>query len=952
MGRHHMARLAPLVAAMLLAPALLISLPSAASTEADPAGWWDRDWHFRVAFSVGPEDFELLNYPVELELDFTRLMAESGGPGGAFSPDSIRIIRYDGTGPGAGPVVQPDGTLFVPMLFDPGPAFDPVNQAAGTVTFAMNGTIPAGETRHYQLYFDAGPGFAAPVYDTTHLESLYWMSRGQLFYGFNPGVERFYGDIEALHVVGLHNGTAVSVFDITGGMHALLGSGKVELGGLLTIRIPDGTYFSVESDKPVAASIDDCRNMSAAGPYPSRDGGVAGTDFWFRPLNIPGQKFYIEPLENGTVTAASAGVQVYSGTLESHFGTWLDLPAGEVLHFASTGRMMILQTAINSFSAVPCLDGTPVGREFSPVFKFWDWESPTCSSFSVSAYEDCVVKAHLPGDAPVQVDRTLAAGDHWHHSWDTSALNGTNMALRIESSGNISVIAGGNEMSALIEGMGDDISFAGGQRARKFNVYALHNPPPPPQDPQYPAGAPPGIVFSFHDGNRVVVDGAPTTLDAHRYLVLAEGHHLISSDRPVSVMTLGRGMDGTDRHRWNDWGTYLAGRLLPPPVDLSRAEYFAERISVELSGGPGENEASSGLLLHQTDPGLESRFRVALRNAGNLDDSYVLEIGGASTGWSVASDAPGATGIRKPGDLLNFNVTLTPPTGALADDWTELVVRARSPASGASDNLTLRCVVNATYFPRLLCNETVRHVDPGDPAVFDLALRNEGNDLDNISISATSTGEESWPFTLSLESVPLGPGRETPLNLTVSCPPRTLALREMAVRVTARSVSNRSMASSVATLTICNLVRGIELRAEPLQREVRPAREAVFNLTVNSTGNAPEALSLRLLGAPAGWVAQLSSSRLPLGPNETRKLVLQVTPPRNAPAGRNTLRIEADGADGLRANATVVVTVLSMPRGDRTTLDGTCLTLAALLVVLSASVVAALEWRRRRRLSS
>jgi hypothetical protein len=947
-----MARLAPLVAALLLTPALLVFQPSAASTEADPAGWWDRNWHYRVAFSVGPGDFELLNYPVELELDFTRLMAGSGGPGGAFSPDSIRIIRYDGTGPGATPVLQPDGTLFVPMLFDPGPSFDPVAQAAGTVTFAMNGTIPPGELRHYQLYFDMGRGHAPPAYDTTHLESLYWMSRGQVFYGFNPGVEGFYGDIEALHVVGLHNGTAVSVYDITGGKHALLGSGSLELGGLFTQKIPDGTYFSVESDKPVAASIDDCRNMSAAGPYPSRDGGVAGTDFWFRPQNIPGQRFYIEPLENCTLTIESAGVRVFSGALETGFGTWMDLPAGDILHFASTGRIMILQTAINSFSAIPGLDGAPVGKNYSPVFKFWDWESPTCSSFSISAYEDCLVTAHLCGDAPFSINRTMSSGDHWYHSWDTSALNGTNMAFRIESTGNISVIAGGNEMSAQIEGMGDDITFAGGQRARIFNLYALHNPPPAPQDPQYADGAPSGIVFSFFDGNRVVVDGEPATLGAGRYLTLAEGRHQVASDRPVSVMVLGRGMDGTDRHRWNDWGTYLAGRLRSPPTTVGKAEHFGERFGVELLPGPLENEAAPGVLLHNADPGAPSVFRAALRNAGNMDDAYTLEAGGAPAGWTFSTDAPGATGTRKPAEILNFSATLTPPAGALADEWAEIVIHARSPASGASANLTLRCVVNATHFVRLWCNGTVKYADPGASAVFDLSLRNEGNAPDNVTFSATNEGGEMWPFDLSKEEAALGAGREASLNLTVRCPPRTRALCETAVRVTARSLSNLSMTSTVATLTICNLVRGIGFSAEPLQRSVRPGREAVFNLTLSPLGNSVEQLAVRVLGAPVGWEAHVTATRFSLDMNETAAFRLLVVPANDAPPGKTRLSAVATGSSGARANVTVVVEVLETSPGDRITLGENCLVVAALMAVLAAAAVAALEWGRRRRLSS
>jgi uncharacterized membrane protein len=160
------------------------------------------------------------------------------------------------------------------------------------------------------------------------------------------------------------------------------------------------------------------------------------------------------------------------------------------------------------------------------------------------------------------------------------------------------------------------------------------------------------------------------------------------------------------------------------------------------------------------------------------------------------------------------------------------------------------------------------------------------------------------------------------------------------------------MTGTVATLTICNLVRGLALSAEPLLRFVKPGRETEFNLTLNSTGNSPESISLRVTGAPASWEAQLSIPRLSLDQNETGKFVLQVMPPRNAPAGRSTLRIEAAGSNGLQANVTVVVNVISLPGGDRITLDGNCMTVAALLVVLSAAGVAALEWRRRKRLST
>jgi uncharacterized membrane protein len=236
--------------------------------------------------------------------------------------------------------------------------------------------------------------------------------------------------------------------------------------------------------------------------------------------------------------------------------------------------------------------------------------------------------------------------------------------------------------------------------------------------------------------------------------------------------------------------------------------------------------------------------------------------------------------------------------------------------------------------------------------VFDLSLRNVGNAPDNVTFSATNEGGEMWPFDLSKEEAALDAGREASLNLTVRCPPRTRALRETAVRVTARSLSNLSMTSTVATLTICNLVRGIGFSAEPLQRSVRPGREAVFNLTLSPLGNSVEQLAVRVLGAPAGWEAHVTATRFSLDMNETAAFRLLVVPANDAPPGKTRLSAVATGSSGARANVTVVVEVLETSPGDRITLGENCLVVAALMAVLAAAAVAALEWGRRRRLSS
>jgi uncharacterized membrane protein len=174
----------------------------------------------------------------------------------------------------------------------------------------------------------------------------------------------------------------------------------------------------------------------------------------------------------------------------------------------------------------------------------------------------------------------------------------------------------------------------------------------------------------------------------------------------------------------------------------------------------------------------------------------------------------------------------------------------------------------------------------------------------------------------------------------------------MAIRVTARSISNLSMTSTVATLTICNPVRGIVLSADPAQRSVRPGREASFNITLNSTGNLLQEPGLRLTRVPAGWDGRLSSARLSLDMNATGTVQLLVVVPRNAQPGRTTLSVIADDSTGAAGNVSVVVEVLDRPGGEILSLDEGCFTVAALVLALAAAGVAAVEWRIRKRRSA
>jgi len=479
--------------------------------------------------------------------------------------------------------------------------------------------------------------------------------------------------------------------------------------------------------------------------------------------------------------------------------------------------------------------------------------------------------------------------------------------LDVESTGDISVIAGGNERSRELMGMGDDITFVGGLRAREFNMYAIHNEPPPKQDQQYPDGAPAGVVFSFFDNNRVYIDGKVQTLGKGGYISLEEGQHIVKADKPVSVLTLGRGMDGSPNHRWNDWGTYLAGRLFSPPVRSIGTELFDERYGVELLPGPGELQAGAGLIIHRTDPGKASTFSIRVHNTGNRDDTYTMTKTGLPAGWNLTATVPDALALGA-GLYHDISLGISPPADAKADDWAEVHITAVSWSNATVQaSIILRLVVNATYFLELRCDVMERYVDPGQSAVFGMELRNGGNAPDTVSLSAFLESGEPWSAFLSCSTFSLVSGGTTALNLTVLCPPEALALKKTVIRVTGASAGNGTMTGSVLTITIANRTRGFEFGMEPREKVAGPGEQCDFEGSISNNGNGEETYTLQFESGPADWVLTLSRSSLALEPHGKGGLHLTALLPERVGPGCYTIRVQAQ--DSLNNTKVVIVVV-------------------------------------------
>jgi len=131
----------------------------------DPEAWWDYDWSYRAninvtangTFSHFPINFT--NRLIDLNINFTKLLHDSS-EFGTFDINSIRVIEYNSAG---------DIIGEIPSQFDEGTGYDANSNAIGELSWVLDGTTNATDTRDYFIYFDVTQNGAKSTPDYSNL---------------------------------------------------------------------------------------------------------------------------------------------------------------------------------------------------------------------------------------------------------------------------------------------------------------------------------------------------------------------------------------------------------------------------------------------------------------------------------------------------------------------------------------------------------------------------------------------------------------------------------------------------------------------------------------------------------------------------------------------------------------------------------------------------------------
>ncbi len=106
--------------------------------------WWDQRWKYRLPVMVQSGEYERIDKPVELKIDFTNLFGNIQAIGGELDVESIRVIQVKRSGEIVGRVQH---------QFDKAENYDALRNAEGTLIWMID-EMPAESAQYYHVYFD------------------------------------------------------------------------------------------------------------------------------------------------------------------------------------------------------------------------------------------------------------------------------------------------------------------------------------------------------------------------------------------------------------------------------------------------------------------------------------------------------------------------------------------------------------------------------------------------------------------------------------------------------------------------------------------------------------------------------------------------------------------------------------------------------------------------------
>lgn len=302
-------------------------------------------------------------------------------------------------------------------------------------------------------------------------------------------------------------------------------------------------------------------------------------------------------------------------------------------------------------------------------------------------------------------------------------------------------------------------------------------------------------------------------------------------------------------------------------------------------------------------------YTLDLTNTGDAPDTYNLAVTGET--WTTTLSASSAT--LAAGQSTSLSAWVQIPAGANNGDTDVATVWATSQLDGMVNDTAVLTTTGyiSPVFGVELSNDMAMVGDVGTTVTYTLWLTNSGNVTESVNLSASG---QTWPTTLSDNSVTLGGGETAQVWATVDVPANAGDGDTDAVTITA-AVGSRHFASAIlppvdtaVLTTTANIPPSYGVTIGPDSASSGLVGTTVtYTLWITNEGNVADTFALSASGN--SWTTNLSATSLTLNVGESDSVEVTVAIPGNAANGdTDTATVTALSSNGVATDTADVTT--------------------------------------------
>ena len=257
----------------------------------------------------------------------------------------------------------------------------------------------------------------------------------------------------------------------------------------------------------------------------------------------------------------------------------------------------------------------------------------------------------------------------------------------------------------------------------------------------------------------------------------------------------------------------------------------------------------------QVIPGGQILYDLYVTNTGEETDSFILDLGDVSTGWSSNLSQFGINNLE-PDETANIVLSVSCPPESVKDDWSWAYVSVRSSnREQFMDDLTTNTSVRIPVRDVDLAVELdTLSGNPSATMVYSMTLTNSGTDPDDFLLSIERCeGCDAWGVELStlfIEDLEEDSSYDFEFNVEIPVSARNTDWAEM--RVVATSAANSSKSDFVDTTSNVNKIFNNQIMWGGMQI-LNPSDDSHFEITLVNTGNSIQSYTFDSNQFPSGW---------------------------------------------------------------------------------------------------